>query len=95
MNAMLDPRMVAASTHGLDLSAHGAPELPDRSAASSQGCFMHSLDAESIASDSGIKTILLIGGRIGDAKAVTTSRHRHEPVFLKSNESKCCPSKRN
>jgi hypothetical protein len=40
MNAMLDPRIVAASTHGLDLSIHGAPGVSDRITASSHGCFM-------------------------------------------------------
>jgi hypothetical protein len=52
MNAMLEPRMVAASTHGLDLSAHGVPDVLDRSTASSQGCLMHSLDAQAGLADS-------------------------------------------
>src|ERR1700757_3734087 len=38
MNAMLEPRMVAASTHGLAFSAHGLLEAPDWITASSHGC---------------------------------------------------------
>jgi hypothetical protein len=37
MNAMLEPKIVAASTHGLDLSAQGVPGVPDRINASSHG----------------------------------------------------------
>jgi hypothetical protein len=46
MNAMLEPRIVAASTHGLDLLEHGSPELADRITASSHGCLMINLDAD-------------------------------------------------
>jgi len=45
MNAMLDPRIVAASTHGLDWSAHGEPGVADRIIASSHGCLMIDPDA--------------------------------------------------
>jgi hypothetical protein len=40
MNAMLDPRIVAASAHGLDLSAQGSPGVSERITASSHGCLM-------------------------------------------------------
>jgi len=46
MKAMLEPRIVATSTHGLDFSAHGAPKVPDRIVASSHGCLMFILDAD-------------------------------------------------
>jgi hypothetical protein len=46
MNAMLEPRIVAASTHGLALSMQGEPEVPDRIAASSQGCLILNLAAD-------------------------------------------------
>ncbi|HEX3446500.1 MAG TPA: hypothetical protein VHS80_17430 [Chthoniobacterales bacterium] len=48
MNAMLEPRIVAASTHGLDLAVHGAPEIPDRITDSSQGGLIINLDADGI-----------------------------------------------
>jgi hypothetical protein len=52
MNAMLEPRIVAASIQGFDVLAHGSPESADRSTASSQGCLMHSLDARLELADS-------------------------------------------
>jgi hypothetical protein len=42
---MLEPRIVAASIHGCDFSAHGAAKAPNRIAASSHGCFISNLDA--------------------------------------------------
>jgi hypothetical protein len=45
---MLEPRIVAASTHGLDLSAHGAPSIPDWITASSHGCLILNLDADEL-----------------------------------------------
>jgi hypothetical protein len=45
MKAMLDPRMVAASIHGLALSVHGTSPPPDRITASSQGALMETMDA--------------------------------------------------
>jgi hypothetical protein len=44
MNAMLEPRMVAASNQGRELSAHRAPGAPARITASSHGCFISKLD---------------------------------------------------
>jgi hypothetical protein len=52
MNAMLEPRIVAASTHGLALSAHGESEVPDRITASSHGCLMINLECSSVRNDS-------------------------------------------
>jgi hypothetical protein len=40
MNAMLEPRMVAASIHGLDASPHGDSLSPNRNTASSQGALI-------------------------------------------------------
>src|SRR5437762_9359742 len=40
MNAMLDPRIVAARIQTLACSAHGISSPPDRSTASSQGVLM-------------------------------------------------------
>jgi hypothetical protein len=48
MNAMLEPRIVAASTHGRDFSEQGAVEALVRIIASSQGCFISKLDAYGI-----------------------------------------------
>jgi hypothetical protein len=45
MKAMLEPRMVAASTQPCDGVLQGALELPDRTTASSQGCFTQNLDS--------------------------------------------------
>src|SRR5581483_4531583 len=45
MNAMLEPRIVAASTHGRDFSTQGAAKAPARITASSHGCFISNLDA--------------------------------------------------
>jgi len=45
MKAMLEPRMVAASTQACDWVLHGASEPPDRTTASSQGCFTERLDS--------------------------------------------------
>jgi hypothetical protein len=38
MKAMLEPRMVAANTHGRDSGLHEAAECPDRMTPSSHGC---------------------------------------------------------
>src|SRR5215469_14245928 len=54
MNAMLEPRIVAASTHARDLSVHGAPKAPARITASSHGCFISNLDAYELRMDSGL-----------------------------------------
>jgi hypothetical protein len=43
MNAMLEPRMVAASTHRAEFAAQGVAEGQERITASSQGCFMQVL----------------------------------------------------
>jgi hypothetical protein len=53
MNAMLEPRIVAASTHGRDFSAHGVPKSPARITASSHGCFISNPDAYGWRTDSG------------------------------------------
>jgi hypothetical protein len=45
MNAMLEPRMVAVSIHGLALSAHGTSLPADRNTTSSQGALMETMDA--------------------------------------------------
>jgi hypothetical protein len=45
MNAMLEPRIVAARIHGFDLSAHGPASVPDRITASSHGCLILNVDA--------------------------------------------------
>lgn len=39
---------MAASTHGLDLAAHGSPGVPERITDSSQGCLIINLDADGI-----------------------------------------------
>jgi hypothetical protein len=52
MKAMLEPRMVAASTQGRDFSAHGTPGAPARITASSHGCFISNLDAYGLRTDS-------------------------------------------
>jgi hypothetical protein len=41
MNAMLEPRMTAASIQGLDWGGHGTADGPDLISASSHGDFMH------------------------------------------------------
>jgi len=38
MKAMLEPRMVAAKTHGRDSGRHGIAGRPERMTASSHGC---------------------------------------------------------
>jgi hypothetical protein len=45
MNAMLEPRMVAARTHGLAFSPHGTSLPPERNTISSQGALMEIMDA--------------------------------------------------
>jgi hypothetical protein len=52
MNAMLEPRIVAASTQGRDLSRHGFPRLPALIVASSHGCFISNVDAHGLRTDS-------------------------------------------
>jgi hypothetical protein len=48
MKAMLEPKIVAARTHGLDLPAHGVSRIPDRITASSHGCLILNLDAHGV-----------------------------------------------
>lgn len=50
MNAMLDPSMVAASTHGLDFSAQVELGVPAWVAALSHGTFILDVDATKIES---------------------------------------------
>jgi len=50
---MLEPRMVAARTHDCDFFEHGELKLPARITASSQGCFILTLDASRMRVDSG------------------------------------------
>jgi len=50
---MLEPRIVAASTHGRHFSAQGVAPDPMRIAASSHGCFISNLDAHGSEMDSG------------------------------------------
>src|SRR5258708_29030740 len=45
INAMLDPRIVAASTQRPACAVHGTPAFPDRAAASSDGGLMETVDA--------------------------------------------------
>src|SRR5579863_2690159 len=45
MNAMLEPRIVAARTHGFALSSHPPPRLPDRKVTTSQGVLIETMDA--------------------------------------------------
>jgi hypothetical protein len=45
MNAMLEPRMVAAKIHGFAFSPHGPSLPPERSTACSQGTLMETIDA--------------------------------------------------
>jgi hypothetical protein len=47
---MLDPSMVAASTHGLDFSAQVELAVPARVVASSHGAFILDVDATKIES---------------------------------------------
>ena len=69
MNAMLEPRMVAASTHDCDLAGQGTPpQLPLRITASSQGCFMTILDALRLDSDS----------VVNEKEAIDDTRHLRE-----------------
>jgi hypothetical protein len=60
MNAMLEPRMVAVSIHGLASSPHGTSATPDRNTASSQGALIEGMDAIQGA----------LGPKIGPAQAV-------------------------
>lgn len=53
MNAMLEPRMVAARIQGRDCSAQGSAGPQDRITASSHGCFIPNLDAYGMRRDSG------------------------------------------
>jgi hypothetical protein len=52
MNAMLEPRMVAARIHGADLALQGIVRAPATITASSQGSFMLNLDADGFGLDS-------------------------------------------
>src|SRR5215831_6033026 len=52
MNAMLEPRMVAARIQGDDSARHGLLQSPVRITASSHGCFMKGLDADPTPLDS-------------------------------------------
>jgi hypothetical protein len=45
IKAMLEPRMVAASTQGPAFALHGAPAFRDRMTPSSHGGFMETVDA--------------------------------------------------
>jgi hypothetical protein len=45
IKAMLEPRIVAASTQARDCVPRGALALPDWTTASSQGCFTQNLDS--------------------------------------------------
>src|SRR6516165_509975 len=59
MNAMLDPRIVAASIHVPDL--HGTASVPDRIATSSQGpfiyvCLINSLYAVPLSNEENLET---------------------------------------
>jgi hypothetical protein len=45
MNAMLEPRIVAARTHVRDFSAQGTPADPVLISPSSHGCFISHVDA--------------------------------------------------
>src|SRR5258707_1363701 len=62
MNAMLEPRIVAASTHGRDFSAHGAAKAPDRITASSHGCFISNVDAHGLRTDSALVATWVCSG---------------------------------
>jgi hypothetical protein len=55
MKAMLEPRMVAANTHGRDSLLQGERSPLDRITASSQGCFMQDVDADSPTRDAAIE----------------------------------------
>jgi hypothetical protein len=57
MNAMLDPRIVAARTHVRDFSAQGTPGDPALISTSSHGCFISNLDAFGLQRDSGLYAI--------------------------------------
>jgi hypothetical protein len=52
MKAMLEPRIVAASTHDSEFPAQGAANLPARMIDSSHGCLMQGVDAKKVTPDS-------------------------------------------
>lgn len=52
MKAMLDPRIVAASTHDSEFPAQGVAKVPARMIDSSHGCLMQGVDAKRTPRDS-------------------------------------------
>jgi hypothetical protein len=60
MNAMLEPSIAAANIHGRDASRQGTPWPADRITPSSQGGFMHRLDATAHRGDSKISSCRLL-----------------------------------
>jgi hypothetical protein len=61
MNAMLEPRIVAARTHDRDFSAQGAPTFPARITAASHGYLIVNLDAYRTRADSDVSRNLGAG----------------------------------
>src|SRR5215472_2372374 len=80
MNAMLEPSIAAANTQGRDSSRQGTPWPADRITPSSQGGFMHRLDARAHRGDSKISSCRLpISWQLGATPfAHYTSRSRQE-----------------
>src|SRR5437588_10404710 len=62
MKAMLEPRIVAASTHDSEFLAHGAANVPARMIGSSHGCLMQSVDAKRTPPDS-LDQIIFVNGK--------------------------------
>src|SRR5579864_1480067 len=72
MKAMLEPRIVAASTHGRDFSAHGADKAPARITASSHGCFI--LDPDVYGSPADWRSVASYIDNIGERDKIERRR---------------------